>query len=121
MFSYYTVRTEENQLRSDLERRSELLSESLSANVEHALAKGSPHSLQKIVERFGNREHLAGIAIYDVAGQRLAVTPDLANLLNDRPPVVAKAIVDNRVRVMRHFTSGFYPYTTRAVSSAPWR
>jgi len=95
MFSYYTVRTEENQLRSDLERRSELLSESLSANVEHALAKGSPHSLQKIVERFGNREHLAGIAIYDVAGQRLAVTPDLANLLNDRPPVVAKAIVDN--------------------------
>jgi alpha,alpha-trehalose-phosphate synthase [UDP-forming] len=95
LFSYYTVRSEEINLRNDLERRSELLGESLSANVEQALAKGSQHSLQRIVERFGNREHLAGIAVYDVAGQRLAVTPALADLLNDRPPVVAKAIVDN--------------------------
>jgi len=96
LFSYYTVRSEENQLRSDLERRAELLGESLSGNVEHALAKGSsPRTLQRIVERFGNREHLAGIAVYDVAGERLAVTPGVANLLNERPPVVAKAIVDN--------------------------
>src|SRR5271165_1339611 len=96
LFSYYTVRSEENQLRSDLERRAELLGERLSGNVEHALAKGSsPRTLQRIVERFGNREHLVGIAVYDVAGQRLAVTPDVANLLNERPPVVAKAIVDN--------------------------
>ena len=95
LFSYYSVRTEENLLRSDLERRADVLGESLSANVEHALAKGSSKNLQKIVERFGNREHLAGIAVYDVAGTRLAVTPELTNILNDRPPVVAKAIVDN--------------------------
>ncbi len=95
LFSYYTVRAEDHALRSDLERRAELLGESLSSNVEHDLTKGSARSLQRIVERFGNREHLVGIAVYDVAGQRLAVTPSLANLLNDRPPVVAKAIVDN--------------------------
>jgi len=96
LFSYYAVRSEEQQLRGDLDRRAELLGESLSGNVEHALAKGSsPRTLQRIVERFGNREHLVGIAVYDVAGQRLAVTPDVANLLNERPPVVAKAIVDN--------------------------
>jgi alpha,alpha-trehalose-phosphate synthase [UDP-forming] len=95
LFSYYSVRTEENLLRSDLERRAEVLGESLSTNVEHALAKGSSKNLQKIVERFGNREHLAGIAVYDVGGNRIAVTPELANILNDRPPVVAKAIVDN--------------------------
>jgi trehalose-6-phosphate synthase len=95
LFSYYSVHTEETLLRSDLERRAEVLGESLSANVEHALAKGSSKSLQRIVERFGNREHLAGIAVYDVAGNRLAVTPELTNILNDRPPVVAKAIVDN--------------------------
>ena len=96
LFSYYTVRSEEQQLRGDLDRRAELLGESLSGNVEHALAKGpSPKTLQKIVERFGNREHLVGIAVYDVTGERLAVTPALENLLNERPPVVAKAIIDN--------------------------
>jgi len=95
LFSYYSVRAEELQLRSDLERRAELLGESLSTNAEQALSKGSERTLQRMVERFGNREHLAGIAVYNVAGQRLAVTPVLANLLDDRPPVVAKAIVDN--------------------------
>src|SRR5215469_6241355 len=95
LFSYYTVKTEEHVLRSDLERRADLLGESLSSNVEHALTKESPHALQRIVERFANREHLVGIAVYDVAGQRLAVTPNLVGILNDRPPVVAKAIVDN--------------------------
>ena len=95
LFSYYSVRAEELQLRSDLERRAELLGESLSTNAEQALSKGSERTLRRMVERFGNREHLAGIAVYNVAGQRLAVTPVLANLLDDRPPVVAKAIVDN--------------------------
>ena len=95
LFSYYSVRAEELQLRSDLERRAELLGESLSANAEQALSKGSERTLQRMVERFGNREHLAGIAVYNMAGQRLAVTPVLANLLDDRPPVVAKALVDN--------------------------
>ncbi len=47
------------------------------------------------MERFGHREHLAGIAVYDTLGTRLAVTPALAILLSDRPPIVAKAIIDN--------------------------
>ena len=68
LFSYYSVRAEDHQLRSDLERRAELLGESLSANVEQALSKGSSRSLQRIVERFSNREHLAGIAVYNVSG-----------------------------------------------------
>ena len=97
LFSYYSVRAGEIQRRNELERRAEVLGESLSTNVEHAMPKGSSssHSLQKLVERFGHRENLTGMAVYDVAGNRLAVTPDLVNLLNDRPPVVAKAIVDN--------------------------
>src|SRR5215469_12753694 len=98
LFSYYSVRAEEAQLRNEMERRAEVLGESLSANVEHAMPKGSssPHALQKLVERFGHRENLIGIAVYDAAGNRLAVTPDLANLLSDRPQVVANAIVNNQ-------------------------
>lgn len=95
LFSYYSVQVEEHDLRRDVERRAELLGESLSGNVEHSLEKASPRELQRIVERFGHREHLVGVAVYDAAGNRLAVTPVLANLLTDRPPIVAKAIVDN--------------------------
>jgi len=95
LFSYYSVRTEEHRLRNELERRAELLGESLTGNVEQSLSRGSSHSLSHVVERFGNREHLAGIAVYDASGNRLAITQALTSLLDDRPPVVAKAIVDN--------------------------
>jgi trehalose 6-phosphate synthase len=60
------------------------------------LNRSSPRELQRLVERFGQREHLAGIAIYDVVGNRLAVTPSLASLFSARPAIVAKAIIDNQ-------------------------
>ena len=96
--SYYSVRLESRQLRSDQERRAELLGESLATNVERSLEKGSPRDLQRIVERFGNREHLAGIAVYDVFGDRVAETPGLASVLTMPPAVVTEAIATNRAR-----------------------
>ena len=96
LFSYYSVRTEQRQLRSDLERRGDLLGESLSGNVEQALSKNSPRALQRIVERFDKREHLTGVAVYDVTGTRLAVSPALGNFLDNRPTVVAEAIVNDQ-------------------------
>ena len=96
LFSYYSVRTEQRQLRSDLERRADLLGESLSGNVEQALSKNSPRALQRIVERFDKREHLTGVAVYDVTGTRLAVSPALGNFLDNRPTVVAEAIVNDQ-------------------------
>jgi trehalose 6-phosphate synthase len=96
--SYYSVRLESRQLRSDQERRAEVLGESLAANVERSLEKGSPRDLQRIVERFGNREHLAGIAVYDVFGDRVAETPGLASVLTMPPAVVTQAIATNRAK-----------------------
>jgi trehalose 6-phosphate synthase len=94
--SYYSVHMEELGLRRDLGRRAELLAESFSGNVESSLEKGSPSDLERIVERFGNREHLAGIAVYDVAGNVVAETPGLADVLRSQPAVVAEAIADDR-------------------------
>ena len=94
--SYYSVRMERLELRHDLERRAELLGESLSTNVERSLEKGSPRDLQRIVQRFGNREHLAGIAVYNVFGDLVAETPELASVLNKAPAVVTDAIADDR-------------------------
>ena len=82
--SYYEVRVEEHGLRRDLERRAAVLGESLTGNVERSLEQGTPRELQRLVERFGNREHLAGIAVYDVLGNRIAVTPALTQAYRQR-------------------------------------
>jgi trehalose 6-phosphate synthase len=78
LFSYVQVRAEKQALRQELRRRAQILAESLQESVEPALAKGSTRDLQRIVERFGDRERLEGIAIYDGEGTPIATTPGLA-------------------------------------------
>ncbi len=82
-FSYYEVVGEKRALRSDLEHRADLLSDSLVGNAERAWNPGhdKARELQQLVERFGNREHLMGVAIYDRTGDLIAVTPDLRQTL----------------------------------------
>jgi alpha,alpha-trehalose-phosphate synthase [UDP-forming] len=93
--SYYVVSSEMRRQRRDLERRAELLGESLAESIEPHFEKGSYRELQRIVERFGNREHLAGIAIYSIQGEPIAVTPGLAQRLTQEPAVVEKAETDD--------------------------
>ncbi|MFZ0886682.1 MAG: trehalose-6-phosphate synthase [Candidatus Acidiferrales bacterium] len=81
------VRGEKKGLRADLARRGEILTESLQETVEPVLQRGSENQLHRIVERFGDREHLAGVAIYDPNGKLLAASDKLgANA--DVPPKV---------------------------------
>jgi trehalose 6-phosphate synthase len=86
--SYYEVASAKRGLRKDLGRRAEVLAESLAENVEPYLDKGPRTQLQRIVDQFGNREHLAGVAIYDQQGGLLAVTPGLAEQLKQEPALV---------------------------------
>lgn len=80
------VRSEKRGLRADLERRAEILSESLQEIVEPALDKGSHEQLRRVVERFGNRERLAGVVVYDARGEILAESSNLVDRM-DPPPV----------------------------------
>jgi alpha,alpha-trehalose-phosphate synthase [UDP-forming] len=93
--SYYETLGEKRSLRRDLERRAEVLGESLAGNVERDLEKGSTQDLQRIVEHFGNREHLSGLGIYGPQGNLLAVTPELASTLSTVPPVMSQALREN--------------------------
>ena len=97
-FSYYEVQVEKQGLRRDLERRVEVLGESLAGNVERYLDRGSTRELQRLVDRFGDREHLAGVAVCDPQGAVLAETPRLKQLLKGTPPVVLNAITGNEER-----------------------
>ena len=92
LFAAYQVRTERRILRGDLSRRAEILAESLQENVEPQLDKPSPDKgLQRLVDRFGQREHLKGVAIYNASGVALAVTSGLASLFQLRPAAAAHA------------------------------
>src|ERR1700722_19045155 len=123
-FSYYEVLGEKRALRSDLERRAEMLAESLAGNVEQSwnvapdkgvaqttaeapnkasnIARNDVRNdvrndagnddLQHFLQKFGNREHLLGMAIYDRQGKIIAITPELSGMLSPNPPQVAQAI-----------------------------
>jgi trehalose-6-phosphate synthase len=91
-FSYYEVVGEKRGLRSDLERRAEVLGESVAGNVEKSWENGSERGLQRLVQRFGNREHLLGVAVYDRQGRLVAITSELGAVLPSIPVEVAQAI-----------------------------
>jgi trehalose-6-phosphate synthase len=93
--SYYDAFREKRALRRDLERRAEVLGESLAGNVERDLENDSLQNLQHVVEHYGNREHLSGLAIYGRQGDLLAVTPELKSTLTTIPSVMSQAFRDN--------------------------
>src|ERR1700688_2418376 len=83
LFTWYQVRTERRILRNDLSRRAEILGEGLQESVEPLLDRAPSKNLQRLVERFGDREHLKGVAVYDAAGRALAITPGIAPLFEN--------------------------------------
>jgi len=95
-FSYYEVLREKRLLRSQLERSSEEIGESFAMNVEKSWE--SPRALQRTVQRFGTREHLLGLPVYDLQGKLIAITPALQPLLGTVPGDVAHAITENRAQ-----------------------
>ena len=100
-FSYYEVVREKRALRKELERRAEVLAESVAGNVEKSWEGGSERALQRLVQRFGNREHLIGIAISDRQGKVIAITPELATFSAGTLHNVTQSMAD------RHSESSF--------------
>ncbi|HEY3971624.1 MAG TPA: trehalose-6-phosphate synthase [Candidatus Sulfotelmatobacter sp.] len=93
--SYYQVLGLNRGLKKDLQRRAEVLGDSLARNVERDLERDAPHTLQKTVQQFANREHLAGLAVYDPHGHPIAVTTTLEPLMASAPAVVQQSLKDD--------------------------
>ena len=82
-------------LQKDLQRRAEVLGESLARNVERDLERDAQHTLQRTVQQFANREHLAGLAVYDPQGHPIAVTTNLQPLMASAPAIVLQSLQEN--------------------------
>ena len=90
--SYYQVLVLSRGMRGDLERRAQLLGESLSNTVERDLQRDAQQTLQRTVQQFANREHLAGLAVYDRQGHALAVSTTLQPLIASTPEIVQQSL-----------------------------
>jgi trehalose 6-phosphate synthase len=95
-FSFYQVRAEKMRLTAELEHRTIILAESLQESVVPLIASNSLSRLNRLVERFGNRERLKGVAVYDQQGNILAVTPDLASKIPQPLPPAVKSTAENQ-------------------------
>ncbi|MBI3621835.1 MAG: trehalose-6-phosphate synthase [Nitrospirae bacterium] len=96
LFAFFQVRQEKARLSEELERRAGILAESLQETVEPLLEKRSASNLQRIVDKFGNRERLSGVAVYDANAHALAITPSLATQLANPPDVVTESLAKDR-------------------------
>jgi len=95
--SYYQVFVQNRGLQKDLQRRAEVLGESLARNVERDLERDAQHNLQRTVQQYANRDHLAGLAVYDPQGHPIAVTKSIEPLMANARAVaiVLQALKEN--------------------------
>ncbi len=93
--SEYEVLSTKRNLRRDMQRRAEVLGESIAGNVERELERNATKTLRRTVQRFANRENLMGLAIYDPQGHIVAVTSDLGPSLTSMPPVVKQSLQES--------------------------
>jgi trehalose-6-phosphate synthase len=96
IFAQIQVRTQKRGMKSDLERRAEVLADSLQETLEPLLGGASSKDLQRIVDRLGNREGLTGIAVYDAESQPLALSSGVAGRMIQAPATVSLAMTKNK-------------------------
>jgi trehalose 6-phosphate synthase len=95
VFSYLQVQSERKNLTNELERRSAILAESFQETVKEIWDTKSPAKLKRLVKRFGNRERLVGIIVYDSQGVILASSPGLPSDIQ-QPHKVAESLAENQ-------------------------
>jgi len=91
IFAAYQVHTQRRILRSDLSHRAEILGASLQESVEPLLDHRADGSIQRLIDRFSQREHLQGVAVYDVSGTTIAATSGLSPQFQSQPEAAIRA------------------------------
>jgi trehalose-6-phosphate synthase len=95
-FSLYQVSNEKARLARDLERRSLILAESLQESIAPLIQANAIARLNRIVEKFGNRERLKGIAVFDTQGIILTSTHQLKPQIAQPFPQAVNSVAENR-------------------------
>ncbi len=91
-FSVWQARQEELRLKNELERRASIIADSLKMSVEPLLLTEDTKYLQRIVDKFSNREKLVGIAVHDIQENLILASTDLKPKLDGNPKILAPNI-----------------------------
>jgi hypothetical protein len=91
VFAFYQVRTEKRVSTNELSRTAEKRAEDLQDAIEQLPDRSYEKALQRLVDRFGQREHLKGIIVYGASGAVLASTQGMASFFQARPPAALRA------------------------------
>jgi alpha,alpha-trehalose-phosphate synthase [UDP-forming] len=94
--SWYEVQAEKDAFRRDLDRKAETFGESLAGNAESFLQGGDMPGLERMVQRFNNRDHVLGIGVYDLTFFPLVVSHDLSAVLPGMPSALSTAMARNQ-------------------------
>lgn len=112
VFAYLQAAQEEIELTSDLQYRTRLLADSLKETIEPSFVNNSTTTLQRIVDRFANRERLLGVALYDVNGTLLAASSSVPKLASGAGELVALAMDSDapQAQLIRDGASSLYVF-----------
>lgn len=91
-FSFYQANEEKHRLITELERRTIVLADSLEESVVSLMQSASTARLNRLVVRFGNRERLKGVALFDRQGAVVASTPELRPHIPHPFPAAVRSI-----------------------------
>jgi len=80
-FALYQTGAQSQGMKRDLQRQALMLADSLGRSAEPLLASGSFGELQQMVERFKNRETVAGVGVWAANGAMVAGTPGVQPLI----------------------------------------
>jgi trehalose 6-phosphate synthase len=96
LYGFYQVQLERRNLRNDLSHRSAVLAETLQENLENTPGHATDRTLGHFVDKYGQREHLLGVAVYDKAGKAVAITQGLSPAFASQPAPAARASATNQ-------------------------
>src|SRR3989338_4693588 len=88
----FQARQEQVRREEELERRASVLAESLQESAEPLVASENLEGLRRLVQRFGDRERLAGIVVYASDGQPFAITASLPARFQELPEIAREGI-----------------------------
>ena len=106
-FATYQAVGELHVLRDDVQRQSLVLAESQQKPARQVFMTGTLGDRQAFVDQFENHERLAGVGLYDAAGQPMAVTSSMAPV-PAALPAVREALRTGRVQG-EFFRASFTP------------
>ncbi len=86
------ARHEQIRLQDELQKRAVMLAESLEHSAEPLVARGDLAGLGELVDRFGDRERLAGVAVYAIDGEPMAMTQSLLPVFRSAPWVAREVM-----------------------------